>query len=52
MILFACTKRWRVGTMDVKSALLQSDYIHQEVACRDDWTLGAPSHADGQAGLR
>ena len=31
MVLFACTKRWRVGTMDVKSAFLQSDYIHQEV---------------------
>ena len=27
----ACSKRWRIGTMDVKSAFLQSDYIHQEV---------------------
>ena len=31
MVLMACSKRWRIGTMDVKSAFLQSDYIHHEV---------------------
>ena len=31
MVLMACCMKWRIGTMDVKSAFLQSDYIHQEV---------------------
>ena len=31
LVVYACIKRWRLGTMDVKSAFLQSDYIHKEV---------------------
>ena len=31
LVLMARRKRWHIGTMDVKSAFLQSDYIHQEV---------------------
>ena len=27
----ACTLRWKLGTMDVKSAFLQADYIHHKV---------------------
>ena len=31
MVLLGCTKKVEVGTMDVKSAFLQSDYIHHKV---------------------
>ena len=31
MVELACIKQWKLGTMDVKSAFLQSDYITHEV---------------------
>ena len=31
IVLLGCIKRWKFGTMDVKSAFLQSDYIHHKV---------------------
>ena len=31
IVLVGCIKRWKFGTMDVKSAFLQSDYIHHKV---------------------
>ena len=32
LVTLACTLRWKLGTMDVKSAFLQADYIHHEVS--------------------
>ena len=31
MVTLSCVKRWKLATMDVKSAFLQSDYITEEV---------------------
>ena len=31
IVLLGCIERWKFGTIDVKSAFLQSDYIHHKV---------------------
>ena len=31
LVSLACTLQWKLGTMDVKSAFLQTDYIHHKV---------------------
>ena len=31
MVTLSCVKRWKLATMDMKSAFLQSDYITEEV---------------------
>ena len=46
VVLVGCIKRWKFGTMDVKSAFLQSDYIHHKVQLYGEPSADMRSRSD------